>query len=49
MRRRRCKVCENCMIPANCGKCNHCKNMVKFGGTGKSKQACVQRKCINMV
>ena len=23
--------------------------MVKFGGTGKSKQACVLRKCLNMV
>ena len=36
------------MIP-ECGECNHCKDMVKFGGTGKSKQACVLRKCLNMV
>ena len=48
VRKRRCNVCENCMIP-ECGECNHCKDMVKFGGTGKSKQACVLRKCLNMV
>ena len=48
IRKRRCNVCENCMIP-ECGNCNHCKDMVKFGGTGKSKQACVLRKCLNMV
>ena len=31
-----------------CGECNHCKDMPKFGGPGKVKQACVQRKCLNM-
>ena len=26
----------------------YCKDMVKFGGPGKRKQACIQRKCMNM-
>lgn len=47
-RRRRCGVCENCQEP-DCGTCSACKDMVKFGGTGTSKQACVKRKCPNMI
>ncbi len=31
-----------------CGQCRACLDMVKFGGTGKSKQCCVRRKCPNM-
>jgi len=46
-RARRCGVCEACMR-SDCGKCNHCKDMTKFGGSGKSKQACILRKCPNM-
>ncbi|KAI8508772.1 DNA (cytosine-5)-methyltransferase 1 [Branchiostoma belcheri] len=59
-RRRRCGVCENadmfshllhliqvCQQP-DCGTCVACKDMTKFGGTGKSKQACVNRRCPNM-
>lgn len=42
-RRRRCGVCEACQLP-DCGKCNHCQDMVKFGGTGRGKQACVKRR-----
>ncbi|KAK9745054.1 Cytosine specific DNA methyltransferase replication foci domain [Popillia japonica] len=43
-RRRRCGVCEACQNP-DCGTCNHCKDMLKFGGTGRSKQACKMRRC----
>ena len=32
----------------DCGECKHCKDMLKFGGSGRSKQACVQRRCPNM-
>ncbi|XP_067952062.1 DNA (cytosine-5)-methyltransferase PliMCI-like [Watersipora subatra] len=46
-RRRRCGQCEVCLQP-DCGKCNNCKNMVKFGGEGRSKQACLLRRCPNM-
>ncbi|XP_023289399.1 DNA (cytosine-5)-methyltransferase 1 [Orussus abietinus] len=46
-KRRRCGVCEACQQPA-CGVCPACKDMVKFGGTGRSKQACVKRRCPNM-
>uniref|UniRef100_A0A8D8QQ36 DNA (cytosine-5)-methyltransferase n=1 Tax=Cacopsylla melanoneura TaxID=428564 RepID=A0A8D8QQ36_9HEMI len=45
-RKKRCKVCENCQRP-DCGTCTSCLDMIKFGGTGKSKQACVQRRCPN--
>ena len=32
----------------DCGECKHCKDMLKFGGSGRSKQACVRRRCPNM-
>ena len=32
----------------DCGKCVGCKGMTKFGGNGKAKQACTNRKCPNM-
>ncbi|XP_014605619.1 PREDICTED: DNA (cytosine-5)-methyltransferase PliMCI-like [Polistes canadensis] len=46
-RRHRCGVCEACQ-QSDCGTCIACKDMVKFGGTGKSKQACFKRRCPNM-
>ncbi|NXP70768.1 DNMT1 methyltransferase, partial [Ramphastos sulfuratus] len=46
-KRRRCGVCEVCQQP-ECGKCKACQNMVKFGGSGRSKQACIQRRCPNL-
>ena len=46
-KRRRCGVCEVCQL-ADCGKCTACHDMVKFGGSGRSKQACVHRRCPNM-
>ena len=29
----------------DCGVCNFCKDMKKFGGPGRLKKACIQRKC----
>ena len=46
-RRHRCGKCENCKKP-NCGSCAHCSDMKMFGGKGKLKQACKERKCIGM-
>ncbi|XP_012889489.1 PREDICTED: DNA (cytosine-5)-methyltransferase 1 isoform X1 [Dipodomys ordii] len=46
-KRRRCGVCEVCQQP-ECGVCRACMDMVKFGGSGRSKQACVQRRCPNL-
>ena len=31
----------------DCGKCHFCRDMVKFGGSGRSKQSCVLRKYPN--
>ena len=40
----RCKQCEGC-LRESCGSCINCRDMPKFGGLGKSKQACIHRKC----
>ena len=42
----RCRECEGCIRP-DCGKCNECSKMTKFGGKGDGKKACVLRKCLN--
>ncbi|XP_034290201.1 DNA (cytosine-5)-methyltransferase 1 [Pantherophis guttatus] len=46
-KRRRCGVCEVCQQP-ECGKCKACQDMIKFGGSGKSRQACLHRRCPNL-
>ena len=46
-KRRRCGVCEVCQL-TDCGTCKNCKDMIKFGGSGRSKQACIHRRCPNM-
>nr|XP_054770266.1 DNA (cytosine-5)-methyltransferase PliMCI-like [Lytechinus pictus] len=46
-RKKRCGVCEVCQAP-DCGKCAACKDMIKFGGSGRAKQACKERRCPNM-
>ena len=43
---RRCGSCTGCNA-GNCDKCVNCLNMVKNGGPGNLKQACVERRCIN--
>ena len=30
----------------DCGKCTFCRDMIKFGGSGRSKQACVHRRYV---
>ena len=42
-RRTRCGVCEACQQP-DCAQCKHCKDMTKFGGSGRSKQCCINRR-----
>lgn len=46
-KRTRCGICEVCQ-QSDCGQCRACLDMVKFGGSGRSKQACLQRRCPNM-
>ena len=44
----RCGVCDPCNRP-NCGECDACRDMVKFGGSGRSKKPCAKRACVNIV
>merc|ERR550534_373100 len=46
-RKMKCGMCDQC-LKADWGQCRNCKDMTKFGGSGKSKQACMERKCENM-
>ncbi|CAN7984788.1 unnamed protein product [Ixodes hexagonus] len=46
VRRKRCGVCESCQQP-DCGKCKACRDLVKFGGSGRLKQCCEERRCLN--
>ena len=46
-RKIKCGMCDQC-LKVDCGQCRNCKDMTKFGGSGKSKQACMERKCENM-
>ena len=34
---------------ANCGTCKNCLDMPKFGGPNRIRQACMKRKCLDMV
>ena len=43
-RQHRCGNCEACRAP-DCGQCEQCLRKIKFGGDGKLKQACIQRRC----
>ena len=47
-RQKRCKSCSGCLAN-DCGKCWACRDKIKFGGPGKLKQCCVDRKCIKIV
>lgn len=44
---RRCGECTACMIQDDCGKCDYCKDMRKFGGPNKKRQKCRLRQCLN--
>lgn len=44
-RRVRCKRCAGC-CRKECGKCQACQDMRKFGGSGRMKKGCMMRQCI---
>ena len=44
----RCGLCAEC-ARKDCGKCANCSDKLKFGGSGKRKQACLQRWCLRPV
>ncbi len=43
-KRKRCNECSECK-KEDCGSCHTCKDMLKFGGSGRKKQCCQYRKC----
>ena len=40
----RCGACAGCRVE-NCGVCRNCRDMKRFGGKGRLRQACEDRKC----
>ena len=46
-KRKRCGLCKGCNSD-DCGTCLYCQDKPKFGGPGKKKQCCEQRKCLEM-
>uniref|UniRef100_A0A3Q1FDY9 [histone H3]-dimethyl-L-lysine(36) demethylase n=1 Tax=Acanthochromis polyacanthus TaxID=80966 RepID=A0A3Q1FDY9_9TELE len=44
-RRVRCKRCSAC-CRKECGNCQYCYDMRKFGGPGRMKKGCVMRQCL---
>ena len=44
-KRKMCGQCTGCK-QEDCGLCKSCHDMKKFGGTGKRKQGCVKRRCL---
>lgn len=41
-----CGECAACLKVTDCGRCVNCKDMLKFGGQGRKKQKCMERRCI---
>ncbi|XP_046395583.1 CXXC-type zinc finger protein 1-like isoform X2 [Ischnura elegans] len=46
---RRCGECIACYRTEDCGRCDFCKDMRKFGGPNRIRQKCRQRQCLNFV
>ena len=46
--KKKCGVCVNC-VKNNCRNCVYCKDMKKYGGSGKLKQSCSAKKCSLLV
>lgn len=44
---RRCEQCLACQRTEDCGRCDFCKDMKKFGGPNKIRQKCRLRQCSN--
>uniref|UniRef100_A0A8C6KJ30 [histone H3]-dimethyl-L-lysine(36) demethylase n=1 Tax=Nothobranchius furzeri TaxID=105023 RepID=A0A8C6KJ30_NOTFU len=47
-RRVRCKRCAGCRRK-ECGACQYCHDMRKFGGPGRMKKGCMMRQCLTVV
>ena len=45
---RRCGECSACHQKEDCGRCDHCRDMKKFGGPFKKRQKCRQRQCLSL-
>ncbi|KAF4107462.1 CXXC-type zinc finger protein 1b [Onychostoma macrolepis] len=43
---RMCGECEPCTRTEDCGQCDFCKDMKKFGGPNKIRQKCRLRQCV---
>ncbi|XP_075594893.1 LOW QUALITY PROTEIN: methyl-CpG-binding domain protein 1-like [Balearica regulorum gibbericeps] len=43
---RRCGACEACLRPADCGRCDFCRDKPKFGGRNLKRQKCRWRQCL---
>ena len=43
-RNRRCGKCKGCRMDM-CGTCINCRDMKKYGGTGRNKKACGKKVC----
>jgi len=44
---RKCMECGSCLRTEDCGKCDYCKDMKKYGGQNKLRQNCRLRYCTN--
>jgi len=44
--RRTCGECVACLTTEDCGQCDFCKDMKKFGGPNKMRQKCRLRQCL---
>ena len=40
-----CKICQACIAP-DCTNCEFCLDMIRYGGTGKLREPCKLRKCL---
>ncbi|XP_053329412.1 CXXC-type zinc finger protein 1 isoform X2 [Spea bombifrons] len=46
---RMCGECESCSRNEDCGQCDFCRDMKKFGGPNKIRQKCRLRQCQKML
>ena len=42
---RRCGECAACLLKEDCGQCDFCIDMKKFGGPNRIRQKCRFRQC----
>lgn len=40
-----CKICQACISP-DCGMCQFCADMIRFGGSGRLRKPCQMRQCL---